>query len=1131
MTKSNEETFRDELIDALERELVGPGLPPYDYEGREDEPYVERLEESPTQRYSAGVLFPQQQVITEHDDQSDSTGAVVETATVADETPADPLEGDPTTEPKSDGGSGDSLTDAYDQTVRLANEFYPSAMGLSCLSEVDAGDLTIRVSAARYESGMVPYVVETDDGPQTRERQEWRRIQIEIPDQTLTVPKSTQLTPWERPLVDFLLIRGMFRHRSDGSVLLTLSLLNLHQSRRGSRISAKSCFFQVSLSVESANGKTVFREYQMLPDRDATNGNDPDVQEETSLELLYRKRKAFAVGHGCSVDWGTETDGMVATLGTVVIPRVKVPPVEPRSTEGDELSMYVLSGADGTVKPESIPSILEPLASDYETWIREQEAEATSLPERLKKPAAENLKRCRICLGRILDGIKLLSNDSVILEAFMLANKAILMQQHHSRRPKRPTEVEMKPLPTSYEPKSQREGRWRTFQLAFILMNLSSLKTKEDGSEHPERDLVDLIWFPTGGGKTEAYLGLAATDIFLRRLIRPENAGCTVLMRYTLRLLTAQQFQRASSMICACELIRRSRPKDLGEEAITIGLWVGGSLTPLYRVPAVRSLNNLAKPNSQEANEFQMLKCPWCGTALDEPDNLGYQPHGRPKTVIFVCPEAECEFSSPKKRLPVVVIDDDVYEVPPTLIIGTVDKFAMLAWREMSGRIFGIGTAGDHDPPDLIIQDELHLISGPLGSVVGLYESAIDLLCSWKGRKPKIVASTATIRRAWHQCRALYDRSTSQFPPQGLDISDSFFAKENRETPGRLYLGVFATAAPSFVTAMVRTLGGLFHSCKSIPLPEGVPEKTRDPYWTVLQYFSSLRELGHAATLVEADIPEYMWSITTRTATPKELHRSLGSPIELTSRRTADEIPEILERLENKYPRESHDWKDRPLDTLLATNMISVGVDVDRLGLMLMVGQPKTTSEYIQASSRVGRSKDAPGLVVTMYNPGKPRDRSHYEHFRAYHEAFYKHVEPTSVTPFSLPVMERALHGVLVVLVRHLDGVSNPEQFDPASATLNDLIKRIERRCLSVDPEHASSLKSKLRTLMSKWDSVKPSRWGDFGKLDALRPLMYPAGSTPLPAWANSAWSTPSSMRNVDVECRAEVIASYENDE
>ncbi|MDY0170848.1 MAG: helicase-related protein, partial [Thermoguttaceae bacterium] len=591
---------------------------------------------------------------------------------------------------------------------------------------------------------------------------------------------------------------------------------------------------------------------------------------------------------------------------------------------------------------------------------------------------------------------------------------------------------------------------------------------------------------------------------------------------------TSQQFQRASSMICACEMIRRRRPKELGEEPITIGLWVGESLTPLYREDALKSLNNLAKENSQEANTFQLLTCPWCGTALDEHDNLGYVADGRPKTVVFVCPEPACEFSTRKHKLPVIVIDDDVYAAPPTLVIGTVDKFAMLAWREESGRLFGIGVDGDHDPPDLIIQDELHLISGPLGSVVGLYETAIDMLCSWKGRRPKIVASTATIRRAWHQCKSLYNRTTSQFPPQGLDISDSFFAKENSTASGRLYAGVFATASPSFVTALVRTLGGLFQSCNAIKLPDGANEKTRDPYWTILQYFSSLRELGHAATLIEADIPEYMWSIATRTNLPKELCRSLGSPAEMTSRRTADEIPDILERLHVRHPRKSDNLKDRPLDTLLATNMISVGVDVDRLGLMVVVGQPKTTSEYIQASSRVGRSQGAPGLVIAMYNPGKPRDRSHYEHFRAYHEAFYKHVEPTSVTPFSLPVLERALHAVLVVLARHYARLHTPNAFVPTDTSITRVAEFIRERCVDVDSEHAYQLAEKLQTRLAQWASVLPSEWGRFGKPPEARPLMYPAGSDPLSEWAGSPWATPTSMRNVDVECEARVVSAYE---
>jgi ATP-dependent helicase YprA (DUF1998 family) len=424
-----------------------------------------------------------------------------------------------------------------------------------------------------------------------------------------------------------------------------------------------------------------------------------------------------------------------------------------------------------------------------------------------------------------------------------------------------------------------------------------------------------------------------------------------------------------------------------------------------------------------------------------------------------------------------------------------------------------------------VIQDELHLISGPLGSVVGLYETVIDQLCSWRGRSPKIVASTATIRRAPQQCQALYDRETFQFPPQALAISDSYFAVENPKAPGRIYVGVFASASPSFVTAMIRTLSSLFQSCKSIPLPAGAEESCRDPFWTVLQYFNSLRELGRAATLVEADIPEYMWAIASRDHIPKELCRRYLTTEVMTGRRTADEIPKILDRLEVTYPRKS-DGDPYPLDTLLATSMISVGVDVSRLGLMVVAGQPKTTSEYIQATSRVGRTDKAPGLVVAMYNPGKPRDRSHYEHFRSYHSAFYKFVEPTSVTPFAIPVLERALHAVLVIVVRHLVGVETPDKIDPSVTTLDDAVEYMRSRCDRSDPEHSDLVVNKLRSLLKQWDEFKPSIWGGFGKPPENQPLMYPAGTEPRVEW-DVSWPTPSSMRNVDVECLARVVSTY----
>lgn len=1107
-----EEQFRAALLDALERELVGPDLPPHGLTSEDKCSFVECLEESPTQRYSAGVLFPQSQPLNEIDN------AEGETWDPEDDVSGVLLEDEQAGEASRAGVLAEEMADAYDETVRLANEFLPSAIGLSCLCEIPESGIVIRSRAARYQSQKA-----TD--PTSRENHRWQRRELTLPTHVLWVPQGTDQGMQSFSFEENLQLRAIYRHRGKGVYLLTLSLINTNVGTPALPVKAADCFFQVGLSIESVDGQHIFHEYRAANRVCDATPEDPDAMEEAVLELLYRNRKAFAVGHGTSVDWGGARNGKVNRISTVTMPRVKVPPIEPRHKGGNELSMYFLSGADGSVAPASIPSQLNQLANDYESWLDKHTLE--DVPPHLHAAAELNLSHCRECLARIRRGIGRLSEDPVLLEAFMLANQAMLMQQVHSRRPKRATKQPLEDLPRSYRPRDDTSGRWRTFQLAFILMNLNSIAPNPDGTEHADRNLVDLIWFPTGGGKTEAYLGLAAVDIFYRRLVRPSNAGCTVLMRYTLRLLTSQQFQRASSMICACEMIRRSRPQDLGDEPISIGLWVGESLTPLWRAAALESLHTLARQKRHDSNAFQLLKCPWCGTALDEHDNLGYVADGRPRTVIFVCPEKTCPFSTRRNKLPVVVIDEDIYDSPPTLIIGTVDKFAMLAWRPDAGRLFGIGTDQDYDPPDLIIQDELHLISGPLGSVVGLYETAIDLLCSRKGRRPKLVASTATIRRAWRQCKSLYNRNTALFPPQGLDIADSFFAKENSSAAGRVYAGVFASASPSFVTALVRTLGGLFQACSSLNLPDGANETVRDPYWTILQYFNSLRELGHAATLIEADIPEYMWAIASRMKLPKEVCRSLGPPAEMTSRRTAAEIPEILERLEVRYPRRSEDPKDRPLDTLLATNMISVGVDVDRLGLMVVVGQPKTTSEYIQATSRVGRSRSAPGLVIAMYNPGKPRDRSHYEHFRAYHEAFYKCVEPTSVTPFALPVIERALHAVLVILARHYASVHTPTSFDPMNASIVMLTDFIRERCAEVDAEHAEHLAEKLQALVTQWAQIRPGEWGRFGRPPEARPLMYPAGSDPLAEWGGSPWATPTSMRTVDVECEARVIATY----
>ncbi|MEW8291542.1 MAG: helicase-related protein [Candidatus Thiodiazotropha endolucinida] len=1094
-----QEAFRSALIEQLRLELIGPSEP------------AEVIDESPRQRYSAGVLFPSQQTNLEIEDDSAENAEDTGTEEVLDDEYEVP-EIESAASPDSRPGR-EEMSAGNDDIITMANTYMPAAMGISFICDYVSDGLVIAPRAAVYKSA------KRKEGD--REFNVWQRTELKL----LSVRLSLDLVAeqdvgmQEFCPYEYLRVRAIVRRRKDGTRLVTVSLYNAKKAEDGMP-SPADCYYQAGFRVEAAYGTLAFRPYQEL----TSTSDDP---EEQGLRLLFRNRLSFGLGHGCAVKWDSGSGNRALSVETDSLPTLKIPPVEPRQTGGDELSMSVLSGRPDGTERGRVSGVLAALANDYEEWIQHQTREAASLDSSFRAAAERHLGKCRKACERIRKGISVLEESDVALNAFCLANRAMLMQQYHSRRKTRGTEGEWEEITTDYRPREAWMGRWRTFQIAFILMNLPSVTPNAEGEFLEDRDFVDLIWFPTGGGKTEAYLGLAAYTIFLRRLMEPSDSGCTVLMRYTLRLLTAQQFQRASALICACETIRQGAPDTLGSDRITIGLWVGLSLTPNTRQDALKTLNNLASKPRETENKFQLLKCPWCGTRLDDSTKLGYRSVrvGHPQKVVrFVCPELRCSYSKTKNPLPVLVTDEDIYDEPPTLLIGTVDKFAMLAWREEAGRIFGAGMPVS--PPGLIIQDELHLISGPLGTVVGLYEGIIDLLCTKGSLKPKIVGSTATIRRAEQQCWALYNRPTFQFPPPGLDISDSYFAAENPDAAGRLYTGIFASAAPSFVTANIRTAASLLQGCRTLD-PADDNDTVRDPYWTLVQYFNSLRELGRALTLLQADIPEYMWTIVSRSKVPREKVRYLNRIEELTSRKTAQEIPEILEDLEVTYPQEKGS-KKRPVDALLATNMISVGVDVDRLGMMSIIGQPKTTSEYIQASSRVGRSKDAPGMVVAMYNPGKPRDRSHFEQFRTYHASLYRYVEPTSVTPYSIPSLQRVLHSLLVIVGRYIGKWKMPEDADFMQPAVSDALAELTERCRAIDSEHLEVFAERLTRLQDHWASESFDDWGGFGEPDPDKlPLMYPAGMPELAEWVDTSWPTPTSMRSVDKESEALVLSVY----
>jgi hypothetical protein len=1133
-------TVRNEIFDFLRRELIGPDPRPEHKEFNDGEEIL-RPQDPPRLRYSSGVLFPGGVRVQEAETASQEESEATESA---------PPEGE---EPEELTGS--TMGEADQETeheVNRANEFLPSAMGLTALLRLPPR-LKITVRAGRYDKKALPGIGKPDKEGNWRPHH-WRRpvtpAPLEIDCSKLAVSKPIiQQFPLDAGTVDLKLWLHIYcrpwLHAEDKARdrIVTFTLINGTQMSGNSPKDAE-CFFQSGFIVEDWDGGRCFLEY---PEREGLEGDE----EEESLRLLYRHRKTFAVGHGCAVAWPDEEETSALRIETDTLPAYEMKPILPSAIKGLRLSMLEMSIAEDLGVIESCRR----LASEYLAWIEAQAvgAEAKDFPQAHRPTARRHLQLCRDCHKRIADGVKLLHEDTETRQAFAWMNRAMLLQQLHYdvasnhrrswlskggtlslERPYTPPEIS-KPPPG--------RGLWRPFQLAFILMNLPGMSRRNN----PDREIVDLIWFPTGGGKTEAYLGLTAFTIFRRRLLNPWDAGTTVLMRYTLRLLTTQQFQRAASLICACEKIRRENPKTLGASRISAGLWVGGDVTPNKHsgttppgaVQAHRKLLSEGKPNP-----LVILTCPWCGAEMGPvPFGHGYQTPGYKRTgntIIFRCDDPACEFRH-EDGLPLLVVDDAIYEERPTLLIGTVDKFAMLPWYPEARRLFGLDSAMPVSPPDLVIQDELHLISGALGSMVGIYESTIDALCRHDPdgeRLPaKIVASTATICRAPHQVHSLYARKVTLFPPQGLRAGESFFAEEAKEdekgesVPGRLYVGVFGSALSSQVTAQVRVMAALLQAVKSVPVSS--PEAL-DPYWTLMAYFNSLRELGHAATLVRADIREYLNALWDRLEIRKpptgsaapDLRRFINRDIELTSRIRSSEITDVLQQLFNPSPGTQ---EQRPVDVCLATNMIQVGLDVPRLGLMTVVGQPKTTSEYIQATSRVGRDIRGPGLVVTVYNPGKPRDRSHLEHFRSYHQTIYRWVEPTSVTPFAVPVRERALHAQLVTLVRYWGdkALRDSPTPPPGEALLKRIRDILIARISAIDESEAGLADKMLSELVERWCRVQPPLYGHFGPPPDQTPLMYPSGTEPRSLWSNRAKATPSSMRNVDAGCDAEVIMQF----
>jgi ATP-dependent helicase YprA (DUF1998 family) len=603
---------------------------------------------------------------------------------------------------------------------------------------------------------------------------------------------------------------------------------------------------------------------------------------------------------------------------------------------------------------------------------------------------------------------------------------------------------------------------------------------------------------------------VAAFTILLRRLKKgARGAGTAVISRYTMRLLTSQQFTRTASLTCALELLRQMFKERLGSQPISLGIWLGGDETPNdFPICQMRWEKLLEDPQPKANNPFKLSECPACHTLLvpanatNDESKYGFKrPVGNRLPVV--CLNSDCPMSS---GIPIVVVDTEIYETLPTIVIGTIDKLTRLTWLKSAGALFH--GRGQFEPPELILQDELHLISGPLGSLAGVYEPALQLLCEQWGTTPRIVASTATARRAEEQCLALYGREVAVFPPSGIDEDDSWFATKDDKRAGRLYTGLLMPHVDA-VTASVRAHAVLLQGGISCDLP-GL---NSDAYFTLVSYFNSLRELGQAETMAADDIPKRLVVIEKNVQKRRKL--PYDNKVSLTGGNSGAELTDILDRMTL-----SRDSK-RAISLLLCTNIISVGVDVDRLSLMLVNGQPKTTSEYIQATSRIGRERTVPGMVVTLYSATKPRDRSIFEHFRAYHSRLYVSVEPTSATPFSQPSRERALHAALVILARHLpDGIPDNQQAQDLLAK-QDLRMMIAQLLLSkvakAAPEELEKTNKHIQLILERWSSwASGGLYYDARNANQIDSLLH-RQINPHPS--KTGWYTMDSMRNVDFEC------------
>ena len=993
-----------------------------------------------------------------------------------------------------------------------SHSLVPSSMGFTFCVDGDLENVQLFANWGRYERTQS----EREDEETGKSRRCWKRIPSGGSAVVFLNKRTIDPIKIDADCPSVVVQGSVSAPLENGDRLVTLFLVNTQTMPEQNQDQA--WIFQPELIVRDMEGRAVFRRRPILR-------ADEFDEEREALEMIYRDRVEFAVGHGVSVHAtiSEEDSERTTEVGTAILPEYEIQVTETPGLEPEDRPAMRRMIADGLLDMERLADLerdeliagLKVLTDDYADWISEGRSLVGSGSFGYDATATETMERCAQVLERLKEGVEVLATDDRALAAFRFANRAMASQRIHSiyaLAKRRGDEVTVEAL-------NVRKNRsWRPFQLAFMMLSIPALAepTHRDRTQ-PLEAFADLLWFPTGGGKTEAYLGVAAFTMGIRRLQGDMGGlnggrGLAVIMRYTLRLLTLQQFQRATALICAMEVLRRVEPAVWGEEPFTLGLWVGQRVTPNTTEESHAAIEKERDGKyGTGSTPAQLTSCPWCGSEIAPGREIRVD-RDLGRTFVYCGDKyGRCEFSQAKSKnlgLPVLVVDEEIYRHPPSMLIATVDKFAMMAWRGQVRTLFGKATrecprhgllwpeadcSGTHNakgnlprvsvkeitpirPPDLIIQDEFHLISGPLGTMVGLYETAVDELSTWsidgKTIRPKVIASTATVRKAEEQVNNVFLRKVSVFPPHGLDVEDNFFSVQRsvEDKPGHLYMGICSPGS-SRPAVLIRVYVVLLTAAQSLFQRFGA---AADPYMTVVGYFNSLRELGGMRRLAEDDVQTRAYRVQmSDVKRPGLSQRSVRIVDELTSRISNKEIPKKLDQLEVKFKPTWKKGEIRAIDIVLATNMLSVGVDVNRIGLMVVNGQPKNTAEYIQATSRVGRS--FPGLVCTVLTWSRPRDLSHYETFEHYHATFYKHVEAQSVTPFAARALDRGLTGAMVSLLRLENDSMNP---NPGAQSLDSSGKGEALRVRKVLSERAWKVKDKAtRTTTDNMTADRIDRW------------------------------------------------------